>query len=364
LTGDFAIIGQQLDDPQAIFAKAGYQSLWTASKAEASSRLPAGLKVVPNEARVWEPEFRRHLTVKGKQLSTGDLLQIKWTVIQTVAKDPACQFVAGQSGSEIIRNVEAARVKALALLGLDDSNPVLFQITRADAAWARCKSQRAYAKDRDVDKAIQTIESGKLPRYPSLDELSQQDYKLNCGRSDLEMIYILRGMEKLKPSGLKIGFNYAYHFSPKDGTRGAHGINGVKVALPGGKIAHLYYDPSAARSYFQGAAPELASLCAGPLDQASVERFATTNCLSVLGPQLKGWQQDGKDIVGYEYVLGENWPEFGLGNFDHAITLPDGGFTYLARKKGQEKFAQWHKQNFPSIVSLNKAVDDAYSGKF
>jgi len=360
----FEKVGQQLDNPQSIFAKAGYQPLWTASKSEAASRLPSGLKVVPKEVRVWEPEFRKHLTIKGKQLSTGELLQIKWTVIQAVAKDPASQFVAGQSDMEVFQNVEAVRVKALASMGLDDSNPVLFQITRADAAWARCKSQRAYEKGKNMDPSIQAIEDGKHPRYPTLSEFNQQNYKLNCIRSDLEMIYILRGMEKLKPSGLKIGCNYAFHFSPEKGTRIGHGAVGVKVAIPGGKTAHLYYDPTASKGYFQRAGAELMSLYAGPLDQASVERLATNLCITARCPEPKASQQDGKDIVYYGYVLGENWPEFAIGNYDYAASIKDGDLGIIAQKKGQAAFEQWHKQNFPSIVSLNKTVDDAYKGRF
>ncbi|WP_309714055.1 hypothetical protein [Armatimonas sp.] len=291
------------------------------------------------------------------------MLKVKWTVAQTVATDPACQFKAGQPDAEIFRNVEAARIKALNSLGMDDSNSVIFQISRADAAWARSKSQRSYTSESDIDKSILAIEEGAKPRYPTLSELNRQDFGLNCARSNLEMMYVLRGMEKLKPSGLKVGSSYDFRYDIK-GRMGLHVVSGVKILMPDGGVAHLYYDPTAARHYFSKSDLSILSHDAGPLDAASLERFANRHCISVKGKQSGFWQKDGEKIVAYEYILGENWPEFGIGNFNFAATLPDGGETYPERVKGTATFDQYHKANLGSIAALDKEVDRIYSGQF
>jgi len=357
----FEKIGNELDNPQRIFSRAGYTPLWTASKAEASSSLPKGLSVVPKEARVWEPWFRKHLTQKGNQLSTADMLKIKWTVIQTVANDPACQFKAGQADTEIFKNVEAARVKALKSLGLDDSNPVIFQISRADAAFARTKSQRGYTKYSQSDPALMQIEDG-LRRYPTLSELNKQDYGLNCGRSGLEMIYILRGMEKIKPSGLQIGALFVFRFD-NNGRIGAHGIIGGQLAMPDAGKAYIYYDPTAAKDSFYKSDLGLISRYAGPLDRASFERLANTHCIARLEEQSNDWEKDGVDAVYYNYILGENWPQFTINNYDYQSTL--GGIGgILSMKKGRVSFGGYHHNNLPKIVSLGKSVDAVFSGQF
>jgi hypothetical protein len=358
----FERIAQQIDNPDQIFKAAGYTPLWTASKEEAAGRLPKGLTVTPKEARVWEPWFRKQITHNGKQLTTADILKMKWAVIQTVATDPGAQFKPGQSDQSVFEGVEAARIKGLKLVGLDDSNPIIFQMSRADAVLARCKSQRSYAPSREVSPELKAIEDGRPPRYPSLSELNKQDYPINCVRSNLEFIRILRGVEKLGPSGLSVGSMYVFRYD-LEGQRLSHGQNGVKVKCPDGKVAHLYYDPTAARGAFSNMNLSIVAKDAGLVDQASFESFANRHCISVMGPQLKGWEQDGKDIVGFEYILGENWPEFGIGNFDLNSSGPSKGFHYTDRKLGTATFEKYHAANLPKIVSLSKAVDQVFTGK-
>ena len=359
----FERIGSQLDNPEEIFKAAGYTPLWTCTKEEASGRLPKGLSVVPKAARVWEPWFRKQITHQGQQLSTADLLKMKWAVIQTVANDPAAQFRPGQSDQEVFRGVEAARIKGLKSVGLDDSNPIIFQMSRADAVLARCKSQRAYARDKDVDPSLKAIEDGNPPRYPSLSELNKQDYALNCVRSNLEFLRILRGIEKISPSGLAVGTMYVFRYDNEDKML-AHGQNVVKIKCPDGSAAHLYYDSVAGRDSFPRTNLSIISKFAGAIDRASFESFANRYCIAVKGSQLKGWQHDGKDIVTYEYILGENHPEFGIGNFDYKITIPGGGgYGYINRKLGTNTFKNYHSSNLPKIVALSKALEGVFAGK-
>jgi len=355
----FEKIGNELDNPQRIFSRAGYTPLWTASKAEASSSLPKGLSVVPKEARVWEPWFRKHLTQKGNQLSTADMLKIKWTVIQTVANDPACQFKAGQPDAEVLKSIEAARIKALSSLGLDDSNKVIFQISRLDAGFARPKSQRAYQYD--PTPRLSDIEY-RQKRYPTFSELNAANDPLSCARSVLEMIYIVRGLEKIKPSGLQIGSSYVFRFA-NGGVARSHAIIAGKLGLDDGEKAHLYYDPTAARDSFYKSDLGLISRDAGPLDQASFERLANTNCIARLEEQSNDWEKDGVDAVYYNYILGENWPQFAINNYDYRSTL--GGIGgILSMRKGTVSFGGYHHNNLPKIVSLGKSVDAVFSGQF
>lgn len=77
----------------------------------------------------------------------------------------------------------------------------------------------------------------------------------------------------------------------------------------------------------------------------------------------KGWKRDGKGTVGYEFLLGENYPEFGIGNFDRAATLPEGGWSYTSRTRGVDKMRTYHQQNLAKINALDKVINDVYSGK-
>lgn len=357
----FKKVGAQLDNPQQIFDKVGYKPLWTAaSKVDVASRLPKALTTIPKEPRVWEPWFRKHLTVNGNQLSTADMLKVKWTVIQTVANDPACQRSAGQSDAEIFNGIEAARINALKSLGLDDTNPVIFQISRLDAAFARTKSQHGYQSK--PTPALADIED-RQKRYPVLSELNAAD-NLSCARSGLEMIYIVRGMEKIKASGVKVGASFVFKFPSQDSNKiTLHSIVGAEITLPGNQKARLYYDPTPVKPSFAQKNLSLISRDAGPLDRTSLERLANVFCIAALEKQSDAWEKDGVDLVVYNYVLAENWPQFAIGNYDYKATL--GGIGgHLSMKKGVEPFTEYRNQNISNISSLDRALNQVFSGQF
>jgi hypothetical protein len=120
LTGDaYRRIADYIDHPEAIFAEANYQPLWTATAEEAKGRLPINCTVVPHEARVWEPWFRQTLKNGDKVLSTADLLMVRDAVCLAVASDPNTQFRPPEKMMDIARDVDSVRKKTLAGCGVD-----------------------------------------------------------------------------------------------------------------------------------------------------------------------------------------------------------------------------------------------------
>jgi hypothetical protein len=352
-----------IDNPQKIYESASYKKLWTADSASVTARLPKGLKTVPHEARVWEDWFRKHLTDGEKRFSTSDLLMIKKTVMETVANDPKCQFQAPQTTSEVAKNVENARISGLKSLGVNHPSSALTQMTRIDAVTAYVKGQWDYARDSDRSACprLHEIEEDKAhPRYPTGNELLGGDYRFNCARSNILAIYVLREMEKASPTGLKVGSVYIFTYR-NDGKMGLHSNIVGRIALPGNQFAHLYYDPTASgKGSMHNVDLNSLSRAGGPLDEASVERYVNGHCLAIL-------KEDPKEnvariqFVTYTYPLGENWPQFGLGNFDGPKNCH--GTNWDSMQPGKVAFEEYIKTNLSSINSLDRAVDDAYSGR-
>ena len=371
-------IADTIDHPEAIFAKAGYQQLWTADYTNVSSRVPKGLKTVPHEARVWEDWFRKHLTDGDKRLSTADLLRIKKTVAETIANDPACQFSPRGRIEEVARSVENARIAALKSLDVTDPSSALVQMTRLDAVTAFVRGQWNYNDFLPVNHMLDKIESGEhyhvtiysnghkaitrnphdIKRYPTANEMLADDYRLNCARSDLLALYIVRQIEKSNPTGLKVGSVYIFTYHD-DGTMGLHANIWGKISLPGGEFAHLYNDPTASSKGAMKHTPmAFLSSYLGPLDQASIERYINCHCIAVY-PKEKY-----PHPVDYVNILNEKWPQFGLGNWDPTAFVNTDFISWSDEQPCKAAFEHWVMTHLQERSALDRAVDDAYSGKF
>ncbi len=374
---DYRKIADTIDHPERIFAKAGYQQLWTADAASAASQLPKGLKTVPHEARVWEDWFRNNLTNGGKKLTTAELLTIKMTVAKTVANDPACQFSPPMKVEEVARRIESARIAALKSLGFTNPSSALVQTTRLDAVTAFVRGQWNYAGDAEIDPALKKIEMGAhyktitysngqlaeesdpkdIKRYPSANELLAADYHLNCAHSDLLALYIVRQLEQSNPTGLKVGSSYIFTYN-NAGKLGLHANMVGRVALPGNQFAHLYYDPTASgKNSMRNVAPSALSKFLGPIDEASLELYVNRNCIAVY-PKEKY-----PHPVDFVNTLNEKWPQFGLGNWDATAFLSTDYISWRDQQPCKAAFEQYVKEHLQPIAALDRAVDDAYRGK-
>lgn len=365
-------VAAALDNPEEIFARAGYEPLWTEEKSSVSSRLPKGLTTVSKDKRVWEDWFRKTLTNGGEQLSTKDLLLIKKTVIETVANDPACQFQTPGNISEIAASVENARKKALLSLGVDKPSSALIQMTRLDACTAEVKGQWNYGTDTPGPNGMATPETSVAPdllkieqnpshpRYPTPAQYLKGHYKLDCSRSVLLAMYLVREVEKQNPTGLTVGNVYIFTYH-KNGTMGLH-ANMVAQISCGETKATLYYDPTpdgvgSMRNF------NLTKLqpAFGPLDRASVEDYVNRNCIAVSNdPYTK--KGEGKQFVGWTYFLGENWSQVsGLGNFNMKAT--GGAADWDGFQPGKVAFEGYVKRNVGKNAALSQVIQEVYEGK-